>query len=394
MPTTGEAEEGTGEGLFRGRLGGGRGSILFRPLRRCKVVGMRRPLPDILRIDWPSTAVEPPRAAEDAVARAVEVLRQGGLVAIPTETVYGLAANALDEEAVAGIFRAKGRPASNPLIVHVADIAMARSLAAAWPATADAVATRFWPGPVTVVVPRGPRVPDIVTAGGSTVALRCPDHPLARRLIAEAGMPLAAPSANRSEAVSPTTAHHVLAGLGNRIDLILDGGPCRRGIESTVVDCTVSPPRILRPGPLSRDDLEAAVGGPVEWPADAAGDSGDSGEPARSPGGQARHYAPKTPLEMPAEPARRVAQLVAEGRRIGWLTSRTDDPQVRALAGSRNLVIVPMPESPDEFACQIYAMLHGLDQRGLDRIVVDPPPDAEPWRAVRDRLARAARVPE
>ena len=272
MPTTGEAEEGTGEGLFRGRLGGGRGSILFRPLRRCKVVGMRRPLPDILRIDWPSTAVEPPRAAEDAVARAVEVLRQGGLVAIPTETVYGLAANALDEEAVAGIFRAKGRPASNPLIVHVADIAMARSLAAAWPATADAVATRFWPGPVTVVVPRGPRVPDIVTAGGSTVALRCPDHPLARRLIAEAGMPLAAPSANRSEAVSPTTAHHVLAGLGNRIDLILDGGPCRRGIESTVVDCTVSPPRILRPGPLSRDDLEAAVGGPVEWPADAAGD--------------------------------------------------------------------------------------------------------------------------
>jgi L-threonylcarbamoyladenylate synthase len=244
---------------------------------------------------------------------------------------------------------------------------------------------------VTVVVPRGPRVPDIVTAGGSTVALRCPDHPLARRLIAEAGMPLAAPSANRSEAVSPTTAHHVLAGLGNRIDLILDGGPCRRGIESTVVDCTVSPPRILRPGPLSRDDLEAAVGGPVEWPAEAAD---DSGEPARSPGRQARHYAPKTPLEMPAEPARRVAQLVAEGRRIGWLTSRTDDPQVRSLAGSRNLMIVPMPESPDEFACRIYAMLHGLDQRGLDRIVVDPPPDTEPWRAVRDRLARAARVPE
>lgn len=394
MPTTGVAEGGTGGSLFGGRLGGGKGSILFRQLRRCKVVGMRRPLPDILRIDWPPTVVEPPRAAEDAVARAVVVLRQGGLVAIPTETVYGLAANALDEEAVAGIFRAKGRPASNPLIVHVADIAMARSLAATWPATADAVATRFWPGPVTVVVPRGLRVPDIVTAGGSTVALRCPDHPLARRLIAEAGLPLAAPSANRSEAVSPTTAHHVLAGLGNRIDLILDGGPCRRGIESTVVDCTVSPPRILRPGPLSRDDLEAAVGGPVEWPTDAAGDSGEPGEPARSPGGQARHYAPKTPLEMPAEPAQRVAQLVAEGRRIGWLTSRTDDPQVRALAGSRNLVIVPMPDSPDEFASQIYAMLHGLDQRGLDRIVVDPPPTTEPWRAVRDRLARATRGPE
>jgi L-threonylcarbamoyladenylate synthase len=252
---------------------------------------MARPLPPILRAVWPAAAAEPPAAAAEAIARAVEVLSRRGLVAIPTETVYGLAADAIDEEAVAGIFRAKGRPSTNPVIVHVADVAMARSLAADWPAAAEAIATRFWPGPVTVVVPRGLRIPDIVTAGGPTVALRCPDHPLARRLIAAAGTPLAAPSANRSEAVSPTTALHVLESLGNRIDLILDGGPCAKGIESTVIDCTVSPPRILRPGPLPRAAVEAAVGGPVEWPA-----AEPAAVAARSPGQQARHYAPQTPL--------------------------------------------------------------------------------------------------
>jgi L-threonylcarbamoyladenylate synthase len=330
--------------------------------------------------------VEPTPAAAEAIARAVEVLGRGGLVAIPTETVYGLAADALDEEAVAGIFRAKGRPATNPLIVHVADVAMARSLAAAWPAAAEAIATRFWPGPVTVVVPRGPRIPDIVTAGGATVALRCPDHPLARRLIAAAGVPLAAPSANRSEAVSPTTAHHVLESLGNRIDLILDGGACTKGIESTVIDCTSSPPRILRPGPLPRAAIEAAVGGPVEWP-DVATAEG----PARSPGQQVRHYAPKTPLEMPADATARVAALVGDGKRVGWPTSRTDDPDVRRLAASsRDLLIVPMPADAEGYAARLYATLHALDQRQLDRIVVDAPPDIEEWRAVRDRLSRAA----
>ncbi len=306
-------------------------------------------------------------------------------MAIPTETVYGLAADALDTEAVAGIFRAKGRPATNPIIVHVADVTMATSLAGEWPAAAEAIATRFWPGPVTVVVPRGPRIPDIVTAGGATVALRCPAHPLARRLIAESGLPLAAPSANRSEAVSPTTAHHVLESLGNRIDLILDGGPCAKGIESTVIDCTSSPPRILRPGPLSRADLEAAVGGPVAWPDTAVAEG-----PVRSPGQQARHYAPKTPLEMRADASDRVAALVGEGRRVGWLTSKTDDPEVRRLAASRDLLIVPMPAEPEGFAARLYATLHALDQRQLDCIVVDEPPDAEAWRAVRDRLHRAA----
>jgi L-threonylcarbamoyladenylate synthase len=347
---------------------------------------MARPLPPILRCPWPAGAVDPPAGVAEPLARAIEVLEGGGLVAIPTETVYGLAADALDDEAVAGIFRAKGRPSTNPIIVHVADRAMARSLAASWPATAEAVAARFWPGPVTVVVPRGPRIPDIVTAGGDTVALRCPAHPLARRLIAESGMPLAAPSANRSEAVSPTTAHHVLEGLGNRVDLILDGGPCAKGIESTVIDCTTSPPRILRPGPLSRAELEAAVGGPVVWPEPAATDG-----PTRSPGQQARHYAPRTTLEVRSDASERVATLVRDGRRVGWLTARTDDPEVRHLASSsRELLIVPMPADAEGFAARLYATLHALDQRQLHCIVVDEPPDADAWRAVRDRLHRAA----
>jgi L-threonylcarbamoyladenylate synthase len=347
---------------------------------------MARPLPPILRALWPADAADPPPPVLEAISRAVDVLKRGGLVAIPTETVYGLAADALDAEAVAGIFRAKGRPATNPIIVHVADVAMARSLAGDWPAAAEAITDRFWPGPVTVVVPRGPRIPEIVTAGGGTVALRCPAHPLARRLIAESGLPLAAPSANRSEAVSPTTAHHVLESLGNRIDLILDGGPCARGIESTVVDCTSSPPRILRPGPLTRVELEAALDGPVDWP-----DAAPEAAAARSPGQHPRHYAPTTSLEMRADAVARVESLIGEGRRIGWLTSRTDDPDVRRLAASsRDLLIVPMPGDAEGYAVRLYATLHALDQRQLDRIVVDEPPDAEAWRAVRDRLSRAA----
>ncbi|MCE2725219.1 MAG: threonylcarbamoyl-AMP synthase [Planctomycetaceae bacterium] len=351
---------------------------------------MARTLPDILRCDWPVEETTPPPATAQALERAAAILRHGGLVAIPTETVYGLAADALDAEAVAGIFRAKGRPASNPLIVHVSDAAMARSLAASWPAAAAAIAARFWPGPVTVVVPRGPRIPDIVTAGGPTVALRCPDHRLARRLIETAGTPLAAPSANRSEAVSPTTAHHVLAGLGDRVALILDGGPCGQGIESTVVDCTTVPPRILRPGPLSRAAIEAVVGGSVEWL--AAADSGTD-HAVRSPGQQPRHYAPRTPLELSAEAARRGAELLDSGSRVGLVTTAVDDPATRALASRRELVVVPMPNDPAAYARLLYATLHALDQRALDRIVVATPPDTEAWQAVRDRLVRAATPP-
>jgi len=347
---------------------------------------MARPLADVVRITWPEDSAAPPPSTDAALDRAIAVLRRGGLVALPTETVYGLAADALDEEAVAGIYRAKGRPAGNPLIVHVDGLPMARSLAGGWTDAAERIARDFWPGPVTVVVPRGPRIPDIVTAGGPTVALRCPAHRLARRLIARAGFPLAAPSANRSEAVSPTTAQHVLAGLGDRIDLILDAGPCDRGIESTVVDCTASPPHILRPGPLSRARLEEVLGGPVEWSPAAAVAAGAT----RSPGQQARHYCPRTPVEMPAEPAAAVAAHLAAGRRLGWLTLRADDPDVRRLAASRDLIVVPMPAEPEGYAIRLYATLHALDERGLDRIVIDPPPPTDEWSAVRDRLVRAA----
>jgi len=350
---------------------------------------MARPLPDVLPIPWPQGLAAPPALTEEALDRAASLLADGGLVAIPTETVYGLAANALDADAVERIFTAKGRPATNPLIVHVSDTRMARSLAGAWPTAAERITAALWPGPVTVIVPRGPSVPDAVTAGGPTVAVRCPEHRLARRLIEKAGLPLAAPSANRSTHLSPTTAGHVLEGLGGRVDLILDGGPCGRGIESTVVDCTVDPPRILRPGPVSRTALEAAVGGPV---VDGGTDPSATGEPARSPGLQSRHYCPRTPLEVSAfaDAADRVAVLVRAGSRVGWLTTRGDDPQVRSLAASRNLLVVPMPADPAAFAASLYATLHAVDRRSLDAIVVDAPPDDEAWRAVCDRLGRAA----
>jgi L-threonylcarbamoyladenylate synthase len=349
---------------------------------------MARPLPDILPVPWPANLPAPPSRTDEALTRAAEVLAAGGLVAIPTETVYGLAADALDADAVDRIFAAKGRPATNPLIVHVADTAMARSLATDWPQVAELITASLWPGPVTVVVRRGPRIPDTVTAGGPTVALRCPDNPLTRRLIATLGRPLAAPSANRSMQLSPTTAGHVLEGLGNRVDLILDGGPCGRGIESTVVDCTTDPPRILRPGPIGRVELEAVLDRAVLDVTAAHTDAA----PARSPGGLPRHYAPKTPLEVSAAAAERVEELVQAGKRIAWLTARIDDPRVRLLAASRNLLVVPMSSDPAAFATSLYATLHAIDRRSLDRIIVDTPPDTEPWRAVTDRLSRAAKA--
>ena len=346
---------------------------------------MPRPLPDVLPIRWPSGAAAPPAQTTAAVERAVRILRAGGLVAIPTETVYGLAAVATDADAVGRIFAAKGRHATNPLIVHVADEAMARGLAASWPATAARLTAALWPGPLTVVVPRGPRIPDVVTAGGDTVALRCPGHPLTRLLLETLDEPLAAPSANRSLSVSPTTATHVLDSLGNRVDLILDAGPCTHGIESTVVDCTADPPLILRHGPLTAGKLAEALGAPV-----AAGAARPGAGPARAPGQLARHYAPRTPLELSADAPRRVAALLGVGRRVGWLTTAADAPTTRHLAASHDLVIVPMPAEPDAYAAMLYAALHALDKRELATIVVDTPPDTDAWHAIRDRLTRAS----
>ena len=308
-------------------------------------------------------------SAEDpsAIAEAVRVLREGGLVAIPTETVYGLAAHALDPAAVARIFAAKGRPATNPLIVHVATIEQARALSSAWPATADAIAARFWPGPVTVVVPRAAHVPDIVTAGGPTIAIRIPAHPVALAIL-RSGLPLAAPSANPSNGISPTTARHVLEGLGDRVDVILDGGPTTAGIESTVVHLGEDPPRLLRPGIVTPGELEEIIGPLARAPAH------DSVLP--SPGMMERHYAPRAALEVHDDPVARAAELV--GVRVATIAFHAPADVV-------------LPRDARAYAARLYAALHELDRGGIERIVVATPPGGDEWLGVRDRLTRATR---
>jgi L-threonylcarbamoyladenylate synthase len=314
----------------------------------------------------------------EAVARAAAVLRAGDLVAFPTETVYGLGANAFDGAAVARLFAAKGRPANNPLIVHVAAVADVRRVAAAWPESADRLSRRFWPGPLTLVLPRGEGVADAVTAGGPTVAVRLPAHPVARALLEAASVPVAAPSANRSSHLSPTRAEHVLRDLQGRIDLVLDGGPCAGGIESTVLDVTTSPPRLLRPGLVSVAELEAVIGPVAPAPARPEG-------PLPAPGMLPRHYAPRTPLETAADGgARRVEELHREGRRVGWVIHR------HAEGLPPGVVVRMLPADPAGYAAQLYAVLHDLDAAGLDRIVVALPPAAPEWQAVRDRLRRAS----
>ncbi len=315
------------------------------------------------------------------IARAAEVVRRGGLVAFPTETVYGLGANAFDETAVRGIFAAKGRPATNPVIVHVTGAAAARDVVAGWPESAERLAGRFWPGPLTLVLPRRDVVPDVVTAGGPTVAVRVPAHPVALALICAAGLPVAAPSANRSAELSPTLARHVLHGLGGRIDLVLDGGPTTGGLESTVLDLTSSPPRLLRPGLVAPGEIEAVVG-TIGRPALPAG------QPLRSPGLLPRHYAPRTPLECAEvdSGAGRVEELLAGGRRVGWVTFSPDEGG----PGRAGLTRAVMPSEPALYAASLYATLHALDEKELDHIVVDLPPEEDGWLAVRDRLRRAS----
>jgi L-threonylcarbamoyladenylate synthase len=322
-----------------------------------------------------------------AIARAADVLRGGGLVAFPTETVYGLGANALDAAAVAGIFVAKGRPANNPLIVHIARIDEARELVAEWPDAAGRLAARFWPGPLTLVLAKRPIVPEIVTAGTATVGLRIPAHPVARALLEAAGVPIAAPSANRSNELSPTTAEHVLKSLGGRIDVMLDGGPTSGGLESTVLDLTSSPPRILRPGLITPAEIEQVIGS-IERPSDAPV---DSPQPLASPGRLPRHYAPRALMECCAGGgSERVAALARQGLRVGWLTI-ADSNRETSLADVRTLVTTfNMPAEPAGYAAQLYAALHALDDAHVDRIIVDLPPDEEPWLAIRDRLRRGA----
>jgi L-threonylcarbamoyladenylate synthase len=330
---------------------------------------------DILRVD-----PESPDPA--AVSRAAALLRSGRLVAFPTETVYGLGANALDAAAVRGIFAAKGRPATNPLIVHVADPSQVVNVASEWPETARRLAARFWPGPITIVVPKKAGVPDEVTAGGPTVAVRCPNHPVARALIAAAGVPVAAPSANRSTELSPTRAEHVLKGLAGRIEMILDGGPCPGGIESTVVDVTGERVRLLRPGLITVPMLEEVVG-TVET---ANRGCEFPGEVARSPGQMAKHYSPRTPLRLSEADGLfdDIYEAIDANHRIGAMAFADVEP---ARSGA---LPVFLPADPERAAALLYETLHRLDQLELDFILVEMPPDTPEWAAVRDRLTRAA----
>lgn len=303
-------------------------------------------------------------------------LRDGGLVAFATETVYGLGADATRKTAIQRIYDAKGRPPTNPLIVHVCDLAMARRFAAAWPADAERLAQAFWPGPVTLVVPRAPAIPDAVTAGLPTVGLRVPAPAVARGLIEAAGVPVAAPSANRSEHVSPTTARHVLDDLDGRVDILLDSGPADLGIESAVVDVAGDTPRLLRPGPLRLEQLEEALGRPIGRGMPAVGEG-----PQSSPGQHARHYAPHTPC-LRVESFEALEGLALTGRDIVLSCGRRD---AMDLVGEHVVL-----DRPDEAARRLYATLRELDAGGYARIVLVMPPDVAGWEAIRDRLRRAS----
>jgi L-threonylcarbamoyladenylate synthase len=321
------------------------------------------------------------RPDPEAIERAAAVIRGAGLVAFPTETVYGLGANALDPAAVERIFAAKGRPSYNPLISHVEDVGAAIRLARSWPAAADLLAEALWPGPLTLVVPKSPAVPAIVTAGLDSVALRVPAHPVALALLRAARLPIAAPSANRFTEVSPTTAAHVAKGLGERVDLILDGGPTAVGIESTVVDLTGEVPVLLRPGSIDVERLEAIVG-PIRRGTPVAGTRARP-----SPGMIERHYAPRAELRIfvasEVEAVRDVVRAArAEEKTVGGL--------VLARPTTEMDHIHSMPADPAGYARELYAALHRLDDLGCGLIVVEAVPDVPAWAGVRDRLRRAS----
>jgi L-threonylcarbamoyladenylate synthase len=322
--------------------------------------------------------VNPEFPDPEIIGRAAELLRGGRLVAFPTETVYGLGANALDPAAVARIYAAKGRPKYNPLIVHLADVGQVSTVAGGWNETAERLARAFWPGPLTLVLPKTDAVPEGVTAGLPTVAVRVPRHLVANTLLAAAGIPVAAPSANRSTQVSPTTGQHVLRSLGDAVDLILDAGPTPVGIESTVVDLTTPIPTLLRPGSITLDELTRVVGR-VERKTNVVG---DSARPA--PGMLEKHYAPraKVLLVAPHDVGIRVEHERANGLHVGALVVHASvEPTPE---------IITMPADPAGYAAALYASLHTLDDAGCDVIVVEKLPETNAWLAVRDRLTRAA----
>ena len=315
-----------------------------------------------------------------SIERAAEALAAGERVAFPTETVYGLGARADDDRAVAGIFALKGRPEDHPLIVHVTDLAGAQYFAASLDAVACRLVEAFWPGPLTIIVPRRPEVATAAAGGQPTIGLRCPSHPVARALLAaarERGVPgVAAPSANRFGRISPTLARHVIEEFGEDL-LVLDGGECEVGIESSIVDCSGAVPALLRPGQIPRERIEAAAGMPLADP---------SANSPRASGTLEAHYAPRAKLRlMPAAMLNTALQMLG-------------DSPLRLAVYSRSVALPPgsrlqhrtMPADADRAAHELFATLRELDAQGLDLIWVEEPPDGSAWDGVRDRLARAA----
>lgn len=324
-----------------------------------------------------------------AISEAADVLRSGRVVVFPTETVYGLGALALDPEAVKRVYAVKGRPPTHPLIVHVLDEDAAKKHAAEWPALAEALARAFWPGPLTLVVPKGKDLPLAVTGGGDAVALRVPSHAVARALLAAVGEAIVAPSANQYQSLSPTRAEHVVAQLEGQELLILDGGPCPSGIESTVVDVRGAEPRVLRPGALTIEALRAVVPS-LQFTRSAIKD--DRAVRA-APGQGTRHYAPKAALVLARDRRAALAlatERVAAGESIALVlfgeSRRRDEPDP-------GTAIHVLPRTPAGAGAALYALLYELDAKNAARIVVEEPPNEPGWEAVADRLRRAAALP-
>jgi L-threonylcarbamoyladenylate synthase len=317
----------------------------------------------------PKSPLAPPQLND-----AVESLRRGELVGMPTETVYGLAGDASNPAAIERIFALKGRPSNHPLIVHLADAAQLEVWAREIPPAARVLAQRFWPGPLTLILERAHAVSPLITGGQDTVGLRVPAHPIALALLNAFGGGLAAPSANRFGHVSPTTAQHVREEFGDALPIVLDGGPCAIGIESTIVDLSGAAPRILRPGRIAIDALEGALGQRLE--------AGAIAESPRVSGALASHYAPRTPAELvdSAQLTARLAALIHDGETVRVIT-------LAQLPG--NVEGLRLPAQPNDYARHLYAALRVMDAEGADRILIEAPPAGDGWAAVNDRLARA-----
>ena len=303
------------------------------------------------------------------VRRAAQILRAGGLVAFPTETVYGLGADASSAKAIARLYAVKGRPADHPVIVHFASADQAFQWAGAVPDSARALAKKFWPGPLTLILKRGKAAKDFVTGGQDTVGLRVPSHPVAHELLKEFAGGIAAPSANRFGMVSPTTAAHVRQDLGKDVELVLEGGPSQVGIESTIVDLSSGTPVLLRPGHIARTELESVIG-PVGEKSAAS---------PRHSGGMEKHYAPRTPARL--VPTHALDKEIAKGKSVAVLAFSRPDERVDFW--------LRMPRDPQGYAQKLYAALRELDGADCEQILVEAPPDTPEWAAVRDRLKRA-----